>query len=195
MRLNPEAEPQSIGNVKTAEGATSAEPTEATASGSTEAEVSLTLGGLTVGAVESGGNETRRRVSIGLDSGAELMVWPPNLIPEVETKPSKDSRSGTKYYGPGDVHGPTLANQGKREYFIDSSGVQRKSKVQVVDGRKPLLAICDLEDNGHNICIVNGNRYAEHKETGERIKIHRRGGRYELDGDVLVLAPSRQCKP
>ena len=103
---------------------------------------------LTVGAVETTSNETRKRVSIGLDSGAELTVWSPNLIPEVETKSSKDSRAGVKYYGPGDVHGPTLADQGERNYRIDFNGVRSKSKVHVVAVRKPLLAMCDLEDRG-----------------------------------------------
>ena len=79
--------------------------------------------------------------------------------------------------------------------MIDFNGVPRKSKVHVVAVRKPLLAMCDLEDTGHNIYIVNGVRYAEHKDTGERIMIHRRGGRYELEGDVVVPAPGRQGKP
>eukprot|EP00973_Karenia_brevis_P091795 12409141-Karenia_brevis.AAC.1 len=49
---------------------------------------------------------------------------------------------------------------------LASMGVKRKSRVNVVAVRKPLLAMCDLEDAGHNIHICNGERYAEHKTTG-----------------------------
>ena len=119
IHLNPEAELQDTVGVETAEGATSAESSGITASGSSEAAISisgdssnLTLGGSTIGAVESFEIEVRKKVSIGLDSGAELTVWPPSLIPEVKTKPSKDSVAGVKYYGPGDVQGPSLIDEG-----------------------------------------------------------------------------------
>ncbi|CAK0868056.1 unnamed protein product, partial [Prorocentrum cordatum] len=59
------------------------------------------------------------RVTIGLDSGAEITVWPPELVPEVPTKDSPESRRGVKYYGPGDTVAPSLPNLGKRVYELD----------------------------------------------------------------------------
>ena len=46
--------------------------------------------------------------------------------------------------------------------------------------------MCDLEDHGHDIYIVNGKRWAQHRETGEVIEIKRRGGRYEIDVEVVM---------
>jgi len=129
-----------------------------------------------------------KRVTLGLDSGAEITVWPPDLIPEVKTVPSPESIRGVKYYGPGDTSAPSLPNMGRRRYELDIGGLRRHANVHVVPVRKPLLAMCDLEDHGHDIYIVNGRRWAQHRETGEIIDIKRRGGRYEID--VEVVTPS-----
>eukprot|EP00973_Karenia_brevis_P038419 5298386-Karenia_brevis.AAC.1 len=48
------------------------------------------------------------------------------------------------------------------------------------------MAMCDLKDNGHDIYFVNGRRWAQHRASGEVSDIHRSGGRYELDGELLL---------
>ena len=52
---------------------------------------------------EFGISEVGKTVIIGLDSGAEITLWPPRLCPEVKTEESAESRSGVKYWGPGDL--------------------------------------------------------------------------------------------
>ena len=102
------------------------------------------------------------------------------------TLPSAESVRGVKYYGPGDAKSPSLPNLGRRRYELDIGGLRRHANVNVAPVRKPLLAMCDLEDHGHDIYIVNGKRWAQHRETGETIEIKRRGGRYEIDVEVVV---------
>ena len=58
------------------------------------------------------------RVTIGLDSGAEISVWPPELCPDVETQQSDASRSGRKYYAPGDNVLPSLPDLCSRSYRL-----------------------------------------------------------------------------
>ena len=127
-------------------------------------------------------------MTLGLRSGAEITVWPPGLHPSVPTESSKESQAGVKYFGPGDTVTPSLPNMGRRKYRLDIGGVRRHDKVNIVPVWMLLLAMCDLEDNGHDIYIVNGKRWAEHRETGEVININRRGGRYEIDAKVILLS-------
>ena len=49
-----------------------------------------------------------KRTTMDVDSGAEFIVWPPELLPEVATIGSAQSRRGVKYFGPGDKITPTL---------------------------------------------------------------------------------------
>ena len=52
--------------------------------------------------VEIGAVTTKSKlISVGIDSGAEITVWPPELAPETPTEESDESRLGVKYYGPG----------------------------------------------------------------------------------------------
>ena len=40
---------------------------------------------------------------MGVDSGAEVTVWPPEMFLEVATVESNESRRGGKFVGPGSV--------------------------------------------------------------------------------------------
>jgi hypothetical protein len=126
------------------------------------------------------------RVTIGLDSGAEITVWPPELVLEIPTEDSPESRRGVKYYCPGGTVAPSLPNLGERVYESDIGGVRRHANVQIVPVRKPLSAQCDFEDHGHDVFFVDGRRWARRRESGEVLEMHRRGGRYELDARVIL---------
>ena len=43
---------------------------------------------------------TTNHVTMDLDSGAEVTVWPPELFPQVATQESPESRRGVKYLDP-----------------------------------------------------------------------------------------------
>ena len=137
----------------------------------------------------SGRSDSEGRVSLGLDSGAEVTVWPPDLYPQVITQENASSRKGIKYFGPGDTKHPTLPDLGSRRYELDIGGVKRFANVHVAPVRKPLLALCDLEDHGHDIFFVGGKRWAKHRVSGEVIPIQRRGGKYEIDATVVLPSP------
>ena len=47
-----------------------------------------------------------------IDSGAEITVWPPDLAPETPTEESGVSRTGVKYFGPGDARGAPSRSAG-----------------------------------------------------------------------------------
>eukprot|EP00974_Lingulodinium_polyedra_P048109 4619264-Lingulodinium_polyedra.AAC.1 len=93
------------------------------------------------------------------------------------------------YYGPGDLDRPSLANLGQRRYQIRVDGVERVMKTHVVPVRKPLLAVCDLVDKGRDVHFTKEASYAEHRDTGERIYFVRRGGKFEMDVEVLNAHP------
>ena len=58
--------------------------------------------------VEIGAVTTNSKlISVGIDSGAEITVWPPELAPETPTEESDESRLGAKYFGPGDKRSDT----------------------------------------------------------------------------------------
>ena len=63
---------------------------------------------------------------------------------------------------------------------------RRHANVHIVPVRKPLFALCDLEDRGHDVFFVDGRRWARHRESGEVLEIHSRGGRYEIDATVIL---------
>ncbi len=59
-------------------------------------------------------------------------------------------------------------------------------KVNVVPVRRPLLAMCDLIDTGHDVHFVDGVFWAEHRKSHEIINIRRRGGKFEIDAEVML---------
>ena len=67
-----------------------------------EAEV----GGIEISTLERRIDAVRKEISevrIGIDSGAELSVWPEHLFyPNAKYEPSPESDTGTKRWGPGD---------------------------------------------------------------------------------------------
>ena len=85
--------------------------------------------------------ENQKLISVGIDSGAEVTVWPPELALDMPTEESEESRSGVKYFGPGDKNGPTLVNHGRPRYTITVGGMKRILKAHVVPVRRPLLAV------------------------------------------------------
>jgi hypothetical protein len=136
------------------------------------------------------------KVTIGIDSGAELSVWPPELCPEIKTEPTAASKAGTKYYGPGDKEAPTLPDLGSRTYQLKNNRVTMSHKVHVVPVRKPLMATCDLNDAGYDVHLLASRRcYAEHVKTGQILQFERRGHRIELDAEVLFLSQGNGAGP
>ena len=137
--------------------------------------------------VEIGTVTTNSKLISGIDSSAEITVWPPELAPETPTEESDESRLGVKYFGPGDKNGPTLVNHGRRRYVVKVGGLERILKAPV---RKPLLAVCDLLATGHDVHFTAKGSWVEHRKTGEVINFIRRGGRFEID--VEVQPPTRR---
>ena len=66
-------------------------------------------------AAESGSvTEKPKLISVCVDFGAEITVWPLELAPETPTEESVESGSDVKYFGPGDMNGPKFVNHGRR---------------------------------------------------------------------------------
>ena len=66
---------------------------------------------------------------MGVDSGAEVTVWPPNPFPEVATVESEESRRGVKYFGLGaKKKKPTLPKLGTRQKESQSWPSLQESK-------------------------------------------------------------------
>ena len=135
-----------------------------------------------------------RTVRIGVDSGAELTVWPEKLFPEVPIEPNEESKAGVKYWAPGDIDQPTIPDLGCRSYDLLVGGEPRSVKPHVAPVRKPLLAVCDLNDKGHDVHFMHDRRaWAEHHVTKQITKFERVGGRYEIVAEAVNLSrPARQ---
>ena len=108
--------------------------------------------------VEIGAVTTNSKlISVGIDSGAEITVWPPELAPETPTEESDESRLGVKYF--------------------------RHSSTTVVGGMLS-RSVCDLLAIGHGVHFTAKGSWVEHRKTGEVINFIRRGGKFEIDVEV-----------
>lgn len=125
------------------------------------------------------------KISIGVDSGAEISVWPLQLRPDVPVQPTNESRQGVSYWAPGDLQGPSIKNLGTRAYKIKAGGQSMDHRPTICEVRRPLMSVAALNDNGWDVHFMNKTgSWAEHVKTGTFLNFRRRGGRFELDVEV-----------
>ena len=75
--------------------------------------------------------EKPKLISVCIDSGAEVAVWPPEVAPETPTEESEEIRSGVKYLGPRHKNSPTLASTTSAGGTQSRSPLPRSATVQV----------------------------------------------------------------
>ena len=125
-------------------------------------------------------------VRIGVDSGAEISVWPSDLFAERPLEPNESSAAGVKYWAPGDIDSPSIPDLGSRKFELRVDGEQRWLKPHIAPVRKPLLAVCDLNDRGHDVHFMHdGRAWAVHHRTGQVTNFERAGTRYEIVAEVM----------
>ena len=100
--------------------------------------------------------ERTRPLKIGIDSGAELSVLPRQLFPEIPIEETEASRNGVKYFGPGDLHEPTIKEYGetKLQMIVESTDGKpqlKTSRFSVADVRKALMCVAEMTDKGHDV--------------------------------------------
>ena len=126
-----------------------------------------------------------RVVRIGVDSGAGVSVWPRDLCKDYPTKPTEASKQGEKYAAAG-VGSAAIFNEGERRIAFDVDGNRWGVRMQVAAVRKPLLAVSEMCDAGHDVHFLStGEAYAVHRETGEITEFVRQKGVYEITAHVL----------
>ena len=79
------------------------------------------VGSITLSAIEIELNaimSSLGAIRVGIDSGAELSVWPTSLHPEVETEETWESKQGVAHWAPGDKKKPTIADRGVGRYRL-----------------------------------------------------------------------------
>ena len=117
-----------------------------------------------------------RRVAIGIDSGAEIPVWPETLHSEVETHSTQQSLSGEAYWAPGDLKEPSVKNLGIRNYSIEAYGHTFTHTPNICQIRKPLLAVSGLNDKGWGVHFMSKEgAWMEHRQTSTFINFKRTG--------------------
>ena len=128
-----------------------------------------------------------RRVRIGVDSGAELIVWPSDLCPEyAELVPNDASRNGICYWAPGDLEYPSIPDEGTRTFKLLIDDEPRTISPHIAPIRKPLISVADMNDKGHDVFFPSvGSAMAMHRASGAMTRIQRTGGRFELDADII----------
>ena len=83
---------------------------------------------------------------MGVDSGAEVPVWPPEVVAGITTVESDESRQSVKYFEPGDNITPRLPTLDKRQHSLKVGHLLREASVDIVPVRNLLAAICSLMD-------------------------------------------------
>ena len=125
-------------------------------------------------------------VSIGIDSGAAISVWPCRLNTDYPLK--KTAQTGTQYAsaGRGAKH---IENLGERQLCFTAGGKLRGARVQIADVRKPLMSVAEMVDAGQDVhFLASGQAYAVHRDTGEVTQFARRKNVFELDVEVKPFA-------
>ena len=130
-------------------------------------------------------------VTVGIDSGAGVSVWPTELCRDypLEDSPSK----GAQYLPAG--KGTSVTDLGQRTLNCRINGKRRKMRMHVCDVRKPLLSVGEMVDAGHDIYFGKQGSYALHRETGERTAIMRRNGVFVVDLEVEAFKPGGSAPP
>jgi len=153
--------------------------------------ISLSAVELGIGAVQAQDGKVR----IGVDSGAEITVWPVDLHSEVPTVPSQESTAGVCYWGPGDKTRPTIRDHGTRVYRLRCGNAALDSKVHVADVRRPLTGVADMNDKGWDVhFMAKTGSWAEHS-SGKVLNFVRTGGRFEMVVEVLGSGSPGQATP
>ena len=121
-----------------------------------------------------------RRIEAIVDSGAVRPVIPPDMIPEIPIRPTKESKSGHSFRGAG-KNGEAIPNLGEQMVVgVTAEGQKKRMKWTVANVRKALISVGKLEDAGYDV-ILGRNPRLVHIKSGQVTKLKRRGGVYVLD--------------
>ena len=124
-------------------------------------------------------DDERKRGRITVDSGAAESVWPQDLLPEVETKPSHGSKNGVTYVA---ANGSRMPNMGEKKVrFKTTDGLNSSIMFQVTKVKKPLAAVSKITEKGNWVCFGPSEAYIHNIETGMRTKMDLINGTYSID--------------
>ena len=142
------------------------------------------LGGLELCSI---GAETRNlgsnHVSMRIDSGAGISVWPNNLINDGRpTEPTPQSIRGEGYALAG-AGSAIIRDEGKKVFdLVDRNGVRTRIAPRICSVRNPLISVADLNDRGFDVVFPATSRnisaYAQHAD-GTKLIFDRSNQVYE----------------
>ena len=116
---------------------------------------------------------------ITVDSGAAESVWPEDLLPEIETRPSTGSQTGVSYIA---ANGSRMPNLGeKKVHFKTKDGLNSSITFQVTKVKKPLAAVSKITEKGNWVCFGPGEAYIENIASGKKTSMDLNNGTYSLD--------------
>ena len=128
-----------------------------------------------------------KKGKITVDSGAAESVWPEDLLPEIETKPSKGSQSGVNYIAAG---GQKMPNMGEKKVnFNTKDGLNSSITFQVTKVKKPLDAVSKITEKGSWVCVGPDEAYIHNIATGKRTAMDLCNGTYSLDVEFFTEPP------
>ena len=116
-------------------------------------------------------------VEITSDSGACETVMPQDMCENVSITPSLQSERGDEYEV---ANGDTVPNVGEKKCIAMTQGSRLAKNItfQCADVHKPLLSTACAADAGYDSYYGKVGGYMEHRETKERIPMHRRDNLY-----------------
>ena len=114
----------------------------------------------------------------GLSFPTKRSVWPEDLLPEIQTRPSAGSQMGVTYIA---ANGKKMPNLGEKFNFKTKDGLNSSITFQVTKVKKPLAAVSKITEKGNWVCFGPKEAYIENIATGKRTNMQLHNGTYSLD--------------
>ena len=108
-------------------------------------------------------------MEFGVDSCAGVSVAPASMFQDYPLEETAQSKSGTVYY-PAGVDS-SIHDMGNRMLDSEIPGKKRKMRLHVCKVRKPVLAVSEMVDAGHDVHFSKNNSHAYRRKSREYTKI------------------------
>jgi hypothetical protein len=127
----------------------------------------------------------RTKITLGIDSGAEVTVFPEEICNDYPLVASESSRRGVPHYA---VNGTPVYDKGMRNlrgWILSTDGLVQKGVAgHVCKVTKGLLCVADMNDAGIKVVLDGNDSYMEEKATGTIFPIRACGRVFEFDIEV-----------
>jgi len=133
-----------------------------------------------------GGEKTKTKNKITIDSGAEESVWPIEWVSEGELVETEASRQDIGFVA---ANGARMRNYGALKVDFDKGGRAMSMNFHATSVKKPSAAVCRITECGNRVCFgpTPEDNYILNVKTQEKLFLKRERGTYVLEIDEKDL--------